>query len=387
MGSDDALPWASQALHRCEAKYAWVAEKHRDGIPYTTDSHGNYDNRADPRVQWAADDGINWWTNGFWSGILWHLYSATGAARFAEIATHAEGLMDRCFQEFYGLHHDVGFMWLPMSVASYKLTGNPDSRRRALHAANLLAARFNHAGEFIRSWNDLEGRDTRGWTIIDSMLNIPLLNWATEETGDPRYRQVAIAHADTVARSFIRENGSSDHVVEFDPFTGERVRAYGGQGYADGSAWTRGQAWALYGFAISYLQIGRAEHLHTAQRVADFFVSRIPADGLIPIDFDQPAEPAWEDSCGAAVAACGLLELAQHCENPVRERYVSAALKVLHALDEHCSNYGRDCDAILQHCSAAYHSANQRHITMVYADYFYIEALNKLVNCASIFLW
>lgn len=394
MFPDDVRHWAADVLQRCESKYTRVAEEHPDGIPYTTGPDGRYDDRADRTVARAPDDGISWWTNGFWGGILWHLHASTGDQRFAEIAARSEQLLDRGLEEFTGLHHDVGFMWLPTSVASYRLTGNPDSRRRALHAANLLAGRFNPAGRFLRAWNDLEGRDTRGWTIIDSMLNIPLLHWATEETGDPRFGQIALAHADTVRRAFIREDGTSEHIVEFDPVTGGRVRAYGGQGYADGSAWTRGQAWAFYGFAVSYAQTGEAEHLRTARRVADRFVSRIPADGLIPIDFDQPAAPDapfWEDACGAAVAACGLLELAQHVEAADRlgaDAYLDAALRILRALDAHCSDYGADCDAILQHCSAAYHAAGARHITMVYADYFYIEALSKIARSeTSAFVW
>lgn len=387
MFSDDARRWAAGVLVNCEMKYMWVAEKHCDGIPYTTDAAGNYDNRADETMEWGVDDGINWWTNGFWGGILWHLYASTGKDRFAEIAAHSEQVLDRCLDQFYGLHHDVGFMWLPTSVANYKLTGNQESRKRALHAANLLAGRFNLAGRFIRAWNDTDGPDTRGWAIIDCMLNLPLLNWATDETGDPRYRQIAIAHADTVMRSFIREDGSSDHIVEFDPITGERVKAYGGQGYRDGSAWTRGQGWAIYGFAVAYAQTGKAEYLQTARRVADFFSSRIPSSGLIPIDFDQPAAPAWEDSCGAAVAACGFLELAKHCEGASRRKYSDAALIILRALDEHCSNYGEDSDAILMHCSADYNNADSRHITMVYADYYYIEALSKVVNGESAFIW
>ena len=387
MYPEEITQWADDRLRTCEHKYAWVARKHRDGIPYTTGPDGNYDDRADPTVAWAVDDGISWWTNGFWGGILWHLFASTGDELFADVAYRSEELMDRAFDEFYGLHHDVGFMWLPTSVASYELTGNQESRRRALHAADLLAGRFNLAGRFIRAWNDLEGQDTRGWTIIDSMLNVPLLYWATRVTGDPRYRQIATAHADTVERSFVREDGSVDHIVELDPVTGERVRAYGGQGFADGSSWTRGQAWALYGFTVSHAQTGVARYLTTARRVADRFVSRLPPSGLVPIDFDQPAEPAWEDSCGAAVAACGLLELAKHCKGEVRDGYVEAALTILRALDAHCSDYGEDCDAILQHCSAAYHNVGGRHVTMVYADYFYIEALGKLAGRSSVFAW
>lgn len=382
----DVMQWARDTLKKCEEKYACVAEKHQNGIPYTTDADGNYDNRADETKQWRVDDGINWWTNGFWGGILWHLYASTGNTRFAEIAQVSEKLMDKCFAEFYGLHHDVGFMWLPTSVASYRFTGNPESRRRALHAANLLAGRFNPAGRFIRAWNDSDV-DTRGWAIIDCMLNIPLLYWAEEETGDPRYRQIATAHADTVMRTFIREDGSSHHIVEFDPETGDMIKTHGGQGYAEGSAWTRGQAWALYGFAVSYACTGIEAYLDTAKRSADYFVAHIPASGLIPIDFAQPAKPALEDSCAAAIAACGLLKLASLCGGTEQDKYKDAAISMLAALDKRHCNYDKDCDAILSRCSGAYHSPESHHIYMVYADYYYMEALYKITGDFPEFYW
>ena len=159
----------------------------------------------------------------------------------------------------------MGFMFLPTAVADYKLTGNARSRKTALHAANLLAGRFNPAGGFIRAWNQSEDKDTRGWAIIDSMLNISLLYWASEETKDPRFRKIAMMHADTTKAHFVRPDGSVKHIVEFDPETGEAVRSYGGQGYKEGSSWTRGQGWAVYGFVISYLHTGKQEYLDTAK--------------------------------------------------------------------------------------------------------------------------
>ena len=388
MNQNDRI-WAQSVLEKCEQKYLRVAEKHANGIPYTTDAHGNYDNRADSNKNWRADDGLNWWTNGFWGGILWHLYARTQNERMAQLARHSEELLDACFVDFLGLHHDVGFMWLPTAVANYRLTGDMQAKKRALHAAQLLAGRFNLAGGYIRAWNDLpdENTDTRGWAIIDCMLNISLLYWASETTHDPRYRHIAMAHADTVMRTFIRADGSSHHIVEFDPVHGGVVRTHGGQGYADGSAWTRGQAWALYGFVVSYLHTGKGDYLFTAKKVADYFVLHIPQNRLIPIDFDQPNTPALEDCCAAAIAACGLLELAKQCEGAAKEKYEGAALDLLKALDALRCNYDTTCDAIVTHCSGAYHSAGSHHITMSYADYYYIEALTKLCGGNDAFLW
>ncbi|MFI3169578.1 MAG: glycoside hydrolase family 88 protein [Faecalibacterium sp.] len=380
--SQQEKDWAKSALKKCDDKYLWVAEKHKDGIPYTTGKDGkDYDNRADKSKDWIDADGINWWTNGFWGGVLWHVFEDTGSARIAEIAKVSEVIMDECFDMYYGLHHDVGFMWLPTAVANYKLTGDLDARRRALHAANLLAGRFNPVGKFIRAWNgEVLNGNTVGWAIIDCMLNIPLLYWATQETGDPRFQQIAMMHADTVMKDFIREDGSSNHIVEFDPYKGGVVKTYGGQGYENGSAWTRGQGWAVYGFIASYQQTKKIEYLETAKKVADFCIAHMPESGLIPVDYLQPAQPAIEDSCAAAIIAGGMLEIANECEGAEAEKYRAAGLKIMHALDAHRAVYDDSCDAILKNCTGSYHGEESHHITMVYADYYYIEALTKIAK-------
>ena len=377
--------WADEVINRIRNKMARVSEKNRDKIPYTTDENGNYDDRSDRNRSWRIDDGLNWWTNGFWGGILWLLYQDTGEDRYARIARISEECMDRCFSDFYGLHHDVGFMYVPTAVADYRLTGNEASRKRAMHAANLLAGRFNPAGRFIRAWNDLENEDTRGWAIIDCMFNLSLLYWASEESGDPRFRHIAMMHADTVMQYFVRPDGSVNHIVEFDPETGEMVRSLGGQGYGEGSSWTRGQGWALYGFMISYIHTGKQEYLDTAKKVAHYCMACIPESGLIPVDFRQPEQPAYEDSCGACVIAGGLLELAERLPAPEQAVYRNAALRILRAIDGQRADWSDGCDAIVQNCSAAYH-ADRHHFTMTYADYFFIEAVYKLRNIGRL-LW
>lgn len=376
--------WVDDVLDKVREKMEWVSEKNRNKIPYQTDKDGNYDDRSDSSKQWRIDDGLNWWTNGFWAGILWLLYQDTGEKRYMEIARISEERMEQCFQDYYGLHHDVGFMFMPTAVADWKLTKNPNSRKMALHAASLLAGRFNPVGKFIRAWNDL-GNDTRGWVIIDCMINLSLLYWASEETNDPRFRHIAMMHADTVRKNFVRADGSVCHIVEFNPETGEKVRDFGGQGYAEGSSWTRGQGWALYGFMISYLHSGKQEYLDTAKKVADYCIENLSEDGIIPIDFRQPKEPAYEDSCGACVIAGGLLELAKCVPPEERGKYEEAAVKILRAIAEKRADFSRACDAIVQNCSGAYHS-KEHHTTMNYADYYFIEALYKIKGVGKL-LW
>ncbi|MCD8131424.1 MAG: glycoside hydrolase family 88 protein [Lachnospiraceae bacterium] len=375
--------WVKETSFLIQKKMEWVSDKNQNKLPYTTGPDGNYDDHSDGSYGVGEDE--SWWTNGFWGGLMWQMYRRTGQEKYARYAGKCEKKLDSCFEAFYGLNHDVGFMWLPTSVTSHRLTGNAESRKRALHAACLLAGRYHPEGKFIRAWNEIPGEDTRGWAIIDCMMNLPLLYWATEETGDLRYRQIAMNHADTVRSAFLREDGSSCHIVSFDPETGKRIESLGGQGYGHGSAWTRGQGWALYGFALSYRHTGKPDYLLAARSSAEYCLSQIREDGLIPIDFRQPANPPLEDCCGACVIACGFLELAELVREPeLSEKYLDAALRILKRLTVWRCDWSEDCDGIVQNCSASY--ANGIHITMCYADYFLAEAIFRLEGKAlSIF--
>lgn len=373
--------WAVRTAKKFEKKLRVVCERSAEKIPSRA-AGGIHDNKADGG-RYAADDGLCWWTNGFWAGMLWQAYHATGDGRYAEIARYTERRLDECFVSYLGLHHDVGFMYLPSAVADYRLTKDEAALRRGLHAANLLAGRFNPAG-FIRAWNDIPGQssDTRGWAIVDCMLNIPLLYWAGEETHDPRFGKIARIHADTVARHFVRVDGSVRHIVEFDPETGAFVRDYGGQGYAQGSSWTRGQAWGLYGFVMSFKHTGAVRYMAMAEKIANCFIAHIPADGRIPVDFCQPEEPKLYDDIAAAAAACGLIELATHLPNG--ERYAGAALKLLRVLDD-TADWNPDSDGFLQNCSADYHGS-MHNVNYTYGDYFFYEALLKLTG-QDLYIW
>ncbi len=381
--------WAEGVLKKFIAKMPEVVKRNEGKMPYTTDENGRYDDRSDLTKFPKYCDGKSWWTNGFWGGLLWQMYVVTKDPLYLNAARRLEEDMDDCFREYYGLHHDVGFMWMPTAVNDYKITGNEDSLRRAHIAANFLAGRFNPVGKFIRAWNSYWGDHNQGWAIIDCMFNISLLHYAAKEMGDPRYQEIAMMHADTVIRNFIRENGSSNHIVEFDPATGEKLKELGGQGYGVGTSWTRGQAWALYGFLISYINTGAERYLETSCKVADYFAGCMKDKDYVPIDFDQPAEPAYEDSCGGVIAACGFLELAKVMKEQGKEeksqQYLAMGLKILKNIDADRTIWDQSCDAVVQNCSASYHDA-KHHFTMVYADYFFLEAICKL-NDTGIFTW
>lgn len=214
------------------------------------------------------------------------------------------------------------------------------------------------------------------------MMNLPLLYKASELTNDPRYRLIAEAHAHTAMEHFVRPDGSCEHIVVFDPETGKVLDKLGGQGMYAGSAWTRGQAWGIYGFTLSYLHTKDRAYLDTAGRIADFFIAHIPESGLIPVDFMQDAGCPYEDDIAAACAACGLIELGRATGE---ERYTEAAEGLLAALLEKRCDLDPARDNLLTHCSVAYHDA-RHNFPIVYGDYFFTEALLKLAGKET-FLW
>jgi unsaturated chondroitin disaccharide hydrolase len=361
-------------LGRALAKVTKTAGRVRDRIPYRSES-GRFDD-------WSERD-ISWWTNGFWPGLLWLTYRETKNPELARWAEGAEKRMDGAFEDYIGLHHDVGFMWKPSSVARYEITGAQDARVRGLHAASLLAGRFNLAGRFIRAWND----DKVGWAIIDCLMNLPLLYWASEELGDPRFRQIAEAHTETVQRYFLFPDGSSKHIVEFDPASGAYVRNYGGQGYSETSAWSRGCAWALYGLSLGAYYAQRSDFLASAEFVAGFFLSHLPEDGVPFADFKAPAaENAYKDSSAGACAASGLLLLSTLVPPEKADALVVGARKILSGLTESCADWDGD-EALLQHGCTAYHenTPGWRDTSLIYGDYFYLEALLRLQGREGLF--
>lgn len=368
--------FSKQVSDKIKNKMIVVAERNKDKIPYTT-VNGVFDD-------WTEKN-ICWWTNGFWGGMMWQLYSATGLPLYQEIAKENECKLDRNLMNRQGLDHDNGFKWLTTAVANYHLTGNQESLNRGLLAADNLAGRFNLAGEFIRAWNDNGDGSKAGWAIIDCMMNLPLLYWAYKETKDPRYYSIAVSHANTTMKYFVREDGSVKHIVEFDANTGEYIKSHGGQGYAEGSSWTRGQAWAIYGFTLSFIHTMKPEYLGCAKRIANYFIANIPEDGRIPVDFRQPLDSNLKDSTAAAIAACGLLEIAKHLADPEKKVYRNAVYKLLKALDEKSCNWSMDCDNILEHCTAAYHD-KEHEFSIIYGDYFFIEAIFKLTG-EELFIW
>lgn len=371
--------WVSEVYDKILAKEKKVAQRSRNKIPYTT-KDGVFDDRGKTE--------ICWWTNGFWGGMMWQLYHATEKPVYLENALRTEIRLDENLMNRQGMDHDSGFKWLPTAVAHYRVTGDMASRNRALLAADNLASRFNPVGKFIRAWNNWDGNEDgsfAGRAIIDCMMNLPLLYWAGEELHDPRFYHIAKMHADTAIKNFIREDGSAKHIIEFDAETGEYLHSVGGQGYGHGSSWTRGQAWAVYGFMLSYIHTKEERYLATAKKVADYFIANIPDSKLIPVDFRQPETPAYEDSTAAAIASCGLLELAKYVPETEKVKYEEAALEMLKALADKRCNWDENVDNLVEKCTAAYHDADHE-FSIIYGDYYFIEAIWKLMG-KELFIW
>jgi unsaturated chondroitin disaccharide hydrolase len=368
--SQDDKAWLEGIYEKLSVKLSAECARIGSMIPYIP-ADGHYRDID-------TSEGINWWTNGFWPGILWQMYHATGGEAYRQAASGVEKRLDQALNAYEGLHHDVGFMWLHSAVANYRLTGNKDSRRRGLHAANILAGRFNLAGKFIRAWNG----DKTGWMIVDCMMNIPLLYWASEEIGDRRFSLIAQEHADTCRRIIVRDDGSCNHIAILDSDTGECLEYPGGQGFESGSSWSRGQAWGLYGFALSYRHTQKKEYLDTAKSIAHYVIANFALNGWLPIvDFRSPAKPLKYDSTAAMIASCGLLEIASHAGGYEKTLYLNAALKTLRACEKAFCNWNPEEDAVVGHGMGAYHSTGKdADAPLIYGDYFFLEAILRLLG-------
>lgn len=328
-----------------------------------------------------------WWTAGFWPGLLWQLYRESKNEELKQLAVECEEKLDSVQQDYYRLDHDMGFMWTLTSVARYKLLGDENSKRRALLAANLLMGRFNVNGNYIRAWNPwTEGEDNSGVAIIDCLMNLPLLYWASEETGDHRFKGVAKRHAEMVINHFVRSDGAVHHIVRFDPESGERIEALGGQGYSPDSAWSRGNAWAIYGLTLSYHYTGEVKYLESAKRVAHFFISHLPEDYvpvwdfLLPADVDSP-----RDSSAGAIAACGLLLLADKVNAAEAPIYQRAGERILESLYKNYGDWeGSEEGLVLQGTS---HFPEQKYMNnpLIYGDYYFVEGLARLKGYKELF--
>ncbi len=371
--------WIDATWEKIDKKLSKTAIKSRNKLPYTT-IEGVHDDKS--------GENVCWWTNGFWGGTMWLMYKATGNEEYRKTAERSEELLDKALKQFDKLHHDVGFMWHLTSGANYRITGNDASRARNLFAAASLFSRYNIDGDFIRAWN---GPEAAGYSIIDCLMNLSLLYWASEEIGDERFKKIAMRQMDMSLRDHIRPDGSTNHIVdhEIDRVGVKNILA--GQGIRPDSCWSRGLAWAVYGSVISYIHAGKGEYLDAAKRTADYFLEHSKKTGYVPvIDFGAPEEPVYYDSTAGLCAASGMLEIAKYVSEEESVKYTEGAIRILKAIDEKCCNYAEDEDALVLMGSERYPSQGAYHkgvhIPIIYGDFFFTEALFKLKG-NNFFIW
>lgn len=319
------------------------------------------------------------WTEGFWPGQLWLSYEATGDEAFRELA-------DKNVDDFYkrvvennhiDWHHDTGFLYTPSCVAGYKLTGNETAKKAALMAAFSLSRRFRPRGNFIQA-SSFELDESEYRFIVDTMLNIPLLFWASEETGDESYREKAIKHMKTTLKYAMREDGTTFHHVLMDFNTGGFVRGLTWQGAGDDSCWSRGQAWVICGLALAYGYTKDDALIEPFCKVTDYFINNLPADSIPYWDFIFTEGDEPRDSSAAAIAVCGILEMAKHipADKHNMQKYIDAAIAMIKSMisDGYAAKYESDEEGLLLHCTEM-KPKGWYDYCLSYGDYFYLEAL------------
>lgn len=380
----DNLAYAEQMLSAQlrEANKNFSAE--RGAFPRTSNKSGA-----------LATTSIYDWTPGFFPGSLWFLYDNSKSEQLkAEAIKWTEKL--KPLEHFTG-HHDLGFMMYCSYGNAYRFTGNESYKKILINAAKALSTRFDPVTGSIKSWNTFKswhGNKTYDFpVIIDNMMNLEMLFFASKVSGDTTYRHVAVTHALTTMKNHFRPDYSSYHVVCYDPKTGGVVARETAQGYADNSTWSRGQAWAVYGFTMCYRETGDPRFLKMAVGLADYFLKNLPADQVPVWDFNanekgyQPGKNSYahqvntpyRDASAAAITASALLELSTFTQGRVSRGYKESAVKMLQSLssETYRATAGTNADFLIKHCVGSIPHQVEIDVPLVYADYYYIEALHR----------
>lgn len=323
------------------------------------------------------------WTASFWIGMLFLAKELTGSGDFdSTINSQMHVFNQRLEQEIELETHDIGFLYILSAIADYRVNGNEASKEMAVKAADLLMKRYSPKAKIIQAWGNLDDPNERGRMIIDCLMNLPLLYFASEVTGDERYKNAAYAHALQTQKYIVRPNYTTYHTYFFDTETGEALDGKTAQGYSDSSCWARGQAWGIYGFTLSYLYTGDTSFLDTAKHLADYFISELPKDKVCYWDLvfnDGSGEE--RDSSAASIAVCGLLELAKQLplSNEKQASYQETALTIMKALSDHYTTRNTpDSNGLLLHGVYDKNSDKGVDECMIWGDYYYVEALARL---------
>jgi hypothetical protein len=338
---------------------------------------GKFPKNYDPNKEEYEWSNADWWCSGFYPGSLIYLYEETDDKALYD---QAKEMLERLQQQQYNTGtHDLGFMMYCSFGNANRLEPGKEYRKVLLNSARSLATRFNPLVGCIRSWNS----DSSDFVvIIDNMMNLELLFWATRETGDSSFYNIAVTHANTTLKNHFRTDNSSYHVVNYDPRTGKVKQKRTAQGYGDESAWARGQAWGLYGFAMMYRETGNRVYLEQAKKIADFILNHpdLPADKIPYWDFNAPGIPnALRDASAAAIMASALLELQAYCKSKLSSKYLKTAEQIIRTLssDTYLAPPGTNGGFILKHGVGHLPAGTEVDVALTYADYYFIEALKR----------
>lgn len=323
------------------------------------------------------------WTSGFWTGMLWLVYEITKDDKYRKAAEiQVLSFKERIEKKKVVDHHDLGFLYTPSCVAAYKLTGNEEAKEAALLASEHLLGRYREKGEFIQAWGSAnEPNNYR--LIIDCLMNLPLLYWATEVTGDKKYYNAAYKHLKNTMNTIFREDASTYHTFYFDLETGKPLKGVTHQGYSDSSCWARGQAWGIYGLPLNYVYTKEEGIMELYKKITNYYLNHLPEDYVCYWDliFTSGDEP--RDSSAASIAVCGMLEMIKWMDDmePLRELYFNAAQQILKSLiEKYTTKHIPESNGLLLH--AVYSKPHNLGVDEcnIWGDYYYLEALVRLIK-------
>ena len=369
---------ADEALAYCDAQVRRTLDElaQRDGgVDYTMMPR----NIADSASHWYCSKVTkDEWCAGFWPGILWYDYEYTNDPAIRQEAEKFTASLEYLTYE-PAYDHDLGFLMFCSYGNGYRLTRNESYRQAILRSAEALSALFNPKVGTMLSWPRNVAMFGGHNTIMDNMINLEMLFWAAKNGGDKKLYDMAVSHADTTMKYHFRPDYTSYHVAVYDTLTGEFVKGVTHQGYDDNSMWARGQAWAIYGYTVVYRETKEPRFLDFVQKVADVYLEHLPDDYVPYWDFNDPAIPyAPRDASAACVVASALLELSGYVSPEKGQEYKKAAVCMLESLSLDKYRSGKSKPAFLLHSTGNYPSHSEIDAAIIYADYYYIEALMRL---------
>lgn len=316
------------------------------------------------------------WLTAFWTGLVWLAYAASENDSLKAYARSLLPTFQARLDHRIHITHDLGFLFTLSACSQWQLTGDRQARSLALRAADELVQRYRPEGRYLQAWGEIGAPEEGGRAIIDTMMNIPLLFWATGQSGDTRYADAARAHADTTARYLLREDASTYHTYFFDQESGQPIGPQTHQGYADDSLWARGQGWAIFGFATAADWTGSTPYRHLALRAAQRFLAELPASGVPTWDLRLPDDaPHYPDTSAGAIAACGMYRLARLLDGSDGQRMRVAADRLLDALLGQYLETDPAGEGLLR--GGTYHTPKSMGVNayLICGDYFFLEAL------------